>query len=172
MKRLWSNSLLVLTVLLSFTPALSLNTAKAATNPDVDIWGLVEIADTVTVKDKDEQLYDVFAKPVSRSLGKGTGWFADRYFEIDNNIYYRVSRDEYVNAKDVNLTYSKFNKGTIGPEGWDEIVDENGNPLHNRMLAPNSVWYFDKIKFIDAHHIIIRISKDEWINLIAVHYTK
>ena len=57
----------------------------------------------VTVTSSSAQLYDINGNKISASLNEGTSWKTDNERYIDNEVYYRVSTNEFAVLSDISL---------------------------------------------------------------------
>lgn len=57
----------------------------------------------VTVTSSSAQLYDINGNKISASLNEGTSWKTDNERYIGNEVYYRVSTNEFAVLSDISL---------------------------------------------------------------------
>lgn len=122
----------------------------------------VYVADNGSVKtylDSDKSLIDAYGDKVSRSLSAGTDWLFDRYIEINNVKYYRVSTNEFVKASDV-IPYIAV-KDVVQANSNVTLYNETGAEL-NKQLPVNTAWKIDKIAMINGVKMY-RVSTNEWV---------
>lgn len=167
MTTFFERSILVVMILLSVTSALIFSSeklVKATTNNSLD--SLSSYADGCTITTKNAPLYDIHGKESNRSLKLGTSWFTDKQLVLNDEIYYRVSANEFVNSKDAYLYRTNVENIKVYTKTPAQLYDHTGRPLDGRKVQPNSVWYSDRsVSLPNLHESFMRISTDEWIAL-------
>lgn len=136
--------------------------AKASTTPIMT--SLNGFASGCTVTTNNASLYDVSGKLTNRSLANGTSWFTDQQMVLNNDTYYRVSKNEFVKMTDVYLYQNNVENIKVISKKPAQLYDHSKKPILNRKIEPGSIWYSDRsITFPGDHFSMMRISTDEWV---------
>lgn len=131
----------------------------------------VYASDKGTVKaylDSNKTLFDEHGNVVEPELTAGSDWLFDRYTEINNVKYYRVSTNEFVKDQSV-LPYVAVD-GVVNADNNVTVYNENGIES-GRNLSANTSWKIDKVAVINGIKMY-RVSTNEWVKADAVTLSK
>lgn len=155
------------------------------TNQETDIAGIVRVvSDYAHVYNSQGQLVN------DRILSLNSAWKTDRkrILNVNGEIYYRVSTDEYVKNSqvvfDYDYQYDSLQKSTtittlntprvvrvVIPNYislWSKSDDnQHMSKIGDRNLAYNSEWKIDQIAVVDGV-TFYRVSSNEWVKAVQV----
>ncbi|AKP67550.1 hypothetical protein [Companilactobacillus ginsenosidimutans] len=105
-----------------------------------------------------------------RSLSKFSDWKADKTLKFENEVYYRVSTNEWAKASDV-YRY-KYSNGIVSTTEHNETKMFSSNlEQSNRFLANDTKWKYDRIAYLGSDEIKhFRVSTNEFVH--HEHVTK
>jgi len=114
--------------------------------------------DLKTYSDSAKSLVNSTNKDVSDRMLKGdSDWFTDRYTYINDQKYYRVASNEWVNADDV-FEYQPIDL-VVQPTSNAKLYDDRGNFIKN---SPSYSLKTDKISTINGIKMY-RVATNQWL---------
>lgn len=100
----------------------------------------------------------------NRDLGQDTGWYSDEKVVVDGITYYRVATNEWAKASQV-YEYEPMEMDIRTYNDTDKsLYKAEGNLVKDRLLAPNTDWYSDRIAYIDGAKYY-RVATNEFVNV-------
>lgn len=103
----------------------------------------------------------------NRKLGADTSWVTDQKMIYQGQTYYRVATDEYLEAKDVTISYGHGESGTVAINGWGGVSfsrDDNGFYRNGQKnFSANSFWKYDRVDK-SGGLTYYRIGNNIWLN--------
>lgn len=134
-----------------------INTPGIAENNNQSLGQIMLRDYALVITSPQAQLYDMNGNPLSRALNKDTAWQVGIQNNLPSGTYYSVSDTEYVKASDAylykNIPVEKpafqVQTITINANTPAQVYDQNGQPIGNYGLAPNTAWITDNYIVID-----------------------
>jgi len=103
--------------------------------------------------------------PVSeRALKPGTSWVTDQMATITGKHYYRVSTNEWVEAKDA-YVYEEVSK-VLNIEKITPLINDEEKISSSRELGSDTAWKTDRIVYLGDYQnptVAYRVSTDEFV---------
>lgn len=142
------------------------------------LFGLSTVANVTTVKADSTLPAGRYAFAVTRTtettdqngnltstiLPKGSSWLINTEYDKGDQTFFQLAPNIVVNLYAGYIYMPKVQDLKVISKGPASLYDHNGQLITDRVLAPGSEWYSDRVIFLDGE-TYYRVATDEFVLL-------